>query len=72
VTDNGCGMDEETREKILKGFYSTKGSKGTGLGLMIAQKIVVEHGGTMRVESRKTEGTTFVIRLPLVQDPRGS
>ncbi len=65
VTDNGCGMDEETQRKILKGFYSTKGSKGTGLGLMIAQKIVAEHGGTLQVESEKGKGTTFIIRLPL-------
>ncbi len=69
VSDNGCGMDEKTREKILKGFYSTKGSKGTGLGLMIVQKIVTEHGGTMRVESEKGKGATFFIRLPLLAGP---
>lgn len=64
VSDNGCGMDAETRSKILRGFYSTKGSKGTGLGVMIAQKIVAEHGGILEVESEKGKGTTFVIRLP--------
>lgn len=69
VSDNGCGMEDETREKILKGFYSTKGSRGTGLGLMIAQKIVSEHGGTLRVETQKGKGATFIIRLPLLPGP---
>ncbi|MHC1744830.1 MAG: sensor histidine kinase [Syntrophobacteraceae bacterium] len=72
VTDNGCGMDEVTREKILKGFYSTKGSRGTGLGLMIAQKIVAEHGGTMRVETEEGKGATFIVRLPVIAEPPGS
>lgn len=64
VTDNGGGMDEATRDKIFKGFYSTKGSKGTGLGLMITQKIINEHGGVITVESEKGKGSTFTIRLP--------
>jgi signal transduction histidine kinase len=68
VSDNGCGMDDETRKKILRGFYSTKGSKGTGLGVMIAQKIVAEHGGTIEVESEKGKGTAFVIRLPVLEE----
>lgn len=68
VADNGCGMDDETRHKILKGFYSTKGSKGTGLGLMIAQKIVAEHGGTLQIESEKGKGTLFIIRLPVREE----
>jgi len=38
VEDNGCGMDEETRSKLFQRFFSTKGTKGTGLGLMITQK----------------------------------
>ncbi len=69
VSDNGCGMDEKTREKILKGFYSTKGSRGTGLGLMIAQKIVSEHGGTMHGETEKGRGTTVIRRLPVLPGP---
>lgn len=64
VVDNGCGMDEETREKIFNTFFSTKGTKGTGLGLMIAKKIVDEHGGVIEVESEKGRGTRVVIRLP--------
>ncbi len=64
VEDNGCGMDEETRARIFQGFFSTKGSKGTGLGLMITGKIIDEHGGDIEVVSTEGEGTTVRIRLP--------
>ena len=64
VVDNGCGMDEETRAKIFHSFFSTKGSRGTGLGLMLAKKIVDEHEGVIDVESEKGKGTKFFIRLP--------
>ncbi len=64
VVDNGCGMDEETRAKIFHSFFSTKGSEGTGLGLMITKKIVDEHGGAITVESEKGRGTKFSLRLP--------
>ncbi len=65
VTDNGCGMDEETRSKVFQRFFSTKGSRGTGLGLMIARKIIDEHQGVIEFVSEKDKGTTVVIRLPL-------
>ena len=64
MVDNGCGMDEETRSKIFHTFFSTKGSRGTGLGLMITKKIVDEHGGLVEVESEKAKGTKLFIRLP--------
>ncbi len=64
VVDNGCGMDEGTRAKIFRSFFSTKGSRGTGLGLMITKKIVDEHGGAIEVESKKGKGSKFSIRLP--------
>ena len=64
VVDNGCGMDEETRAKIFHSFFSTKGSRGTGLGLMLAKKIVDEHEGVIEVESEKGKGTKFFVRLP--------
>jgi signal transduction histidine kinase len=64
VVDNGCGMDEETRAKIFHSFFSTKGSRGTGLGLMLAKKIIDEHEGRIEVESEKGKGTKFFIRLP--------
>jgi len=64
VVDNGCGMDEETKEKIFQRFFSTKGSRGTGLGLMITKKIIDEHEGAIEFDSEKGKGTRFVIRLP--------
>ncbi len=64
IVDNGCGMDEETSAQIFQSFFSTKGSKGTGLGLMITKKIIDEHGGVIEYESEREKGTQFVIRLP--------
>ena len=64
VIDNGCGMDKETEEKIFEQFFSTKGSRGTGLGLMITQKIIHEHRGLIECESEKGKGTKFTVRLP--------
>ncbi|MBW1887135.1 MAG: response regulator, partial [Deltaproteobacteria bacterium] len=53
VIDDGCGMDEDTRAKIFQSFFSTKGSKGTGFGLMITKKIIDEHGGVIELESER-------------------
>lgn len=64
VVDNGCGMDKEIRSKLFHSFFSTKGSRGTGMGLMITKKILEEHRGVVEVESEKGKGTTFFIRLP--------
>ena len=64
VVDNGCGIDEETKEKIFRRFFSTKGSRGTGLGLMITKKIIDEHEGAIEFDSEKGKGTRFIIRLP--------
>ncbi len=64
VSDNGIGMTDELREKLFKKFYSTKGSKGTGLGLVITRKVVQEHGGSISVESEPGKGTSFHIRIP--------
>jgi len=63
VRDNGCGMEPEAREKIFDAFFSTKGGKGTGLGLAVTKKIVEEHGGEIRVESVRGEGTEFALVL---------
>jgi len=69
VIDSGCGMDEETKNKIFQSFFSTKGSRGTGLGLMITKKIIDEHGGEIEVKSKRGKGTTVVIRLPEKDQP---
>ena len=69
IRDNGCGMSEETLAKLFAVFFSTKGSKGTGLGLPVTKKIVEEHGGILDVASREGEGTTFTVRLPIVHAP---
>jgi signal transduction histidine kinase len=64
VTDNGTGMDWEVQGKVFTTFFTTKGGKGTGLGLLTTRKIVQEHGGRIDVESTPGEGSTFRIRLP--------
>lgn len=73
VSDNGSGMDHETKEKIFRMFFSSKGSKGTGLGLMITRKIIEEHGGTIECKSEVGQGSQFIVRLPadkpVLKDP---
>jgi signal transduction histidine kinase len=64
VRDTGCGMSEQTKARLFAVFFSTKGSKGTGLGLPVSKKIVEEHGGRIEVESQQDKGTTFTICLP--------
>ncbi|HLM56504.1 MAG TPA: ATP-binding protein, partial [Pyrinomonadaceae bacterium] len=67
IADRGPGMDEKTAARIFEPFFTTK-KKGTGLGLAIAKQIVEQHGGTIRAESRPSEGTRFIIDLPLAAD----
>lgn len=69
IEDNGIGMDRETREKLFSLFFSSKGIKGTGLGLFISNKIVDKHGGSIRVDSEPGRGARFLIRLPLEARP---
>ncbi|MEM5788775.1 MAG: ATP-binding protein, partial [Syntrophobacteraceae bacterium] len=64
VTDSGCGLDDEAKDKVFRAFFSTKGTKGTGLGLMITRKIVREHGGEIEVDSERGKGAIFTLRLP--------
>jgi len=64
VLDNGCGMNAEIKKNIFKRFFSTKGSEGTGIGLMITKKIVDEHKGVIEVESEAGAGSKFILRLP--------
>lgn len=63
VRDTGSGMPPEVLEKIFNPFFTTK-EKGTGLGLAVIHKIIVDHHGTVAVESEPDKGTTFVVKLP--------
>lgn len=64
VRDNGPGVPEEMRREIFKPFVSTKGSKGTGLGLPVSRKIAQEHGGDLWLMENEPNGCRFVLRLP--------
>lgn len=66
VRDTGCGMDPETQSHIFEPFFTTKPvGQGTGLGLSIVFRIIEDHRGTIDVDSKPGEGTTFRVRLPL-------
>ena len=64
VSDNGAGMDQEVLQKLFTSFFSTKGHRGTGLGLMVTRKLIEEHQGRIEVASQLGVGTTFTVRLP--------
>jgi signal transduction histidine kinase len=64
VADNGEGIKLQDQPKIFQAFFSTKGHKGTGLGLAAAQRIIQEHGGRITMNSKPGEGAAFVIHLP--------
>ncbi|GFK92354.1 C4-dicarboxylate transport transcriptional regulatory protein DctD [Fundidesulfovibrio magnetotacticus] len=68
IRDDGMGMDQETREKMFSLFFSSKGSRGTGLGLFISNQVVERHGGTIAVDSEFGRGTSIVVTIPRRQD----
>ncbi|MFO0806907.1 MAG: ATP-binding protein [Gemmataceae bacterium] len=65
VLDNGPGITLDKVDDIFKPFMSTKGSRGTGLGLPVSRKILREHGGDILVQSVPEKGTKFTLRLPM-------
>ena len=67
VADNGVGIPPSERDRIFEAFHTTKGQKGTGLGLAVAKKVVRDHGGRITVDSTPGHGATFTIVLPLHQ-----
>lgn len=67
ISDTGCGIPKEDLVRIFEPFFSTKGQKGTGLGLAVIWGIIDNHNGTIKVESEINKGTIFIIRLPLKQ-----
>lgn len=64
VADNGPGIPPERHREVFQAFRSTKGQRGTGLGLAVTLKIVKEHGGRIALESNSGDGSSFTIRLP--------
>ncbi len=64
VRDNGSGIDEDSKKMLFTPFFSSKGGKGTGLGLLVTRKLIEEHKGTIDIETQLGEGTAFTIRLP--------
>jgi len=65
VRDNGAGITEEVKTRVFEPFFTTKPDRGTGLGLSVARRIILNHDGEIGVESQLGEGTTFTIKLPV-------
>jgi signal transduction histidine kinase len=75
VLDNGVGIPPQKAAEIFKPFVSSKGSRGTGLGLAVSRKILREHGGDIVVQSQPGKGSKFILRLPIkspLSDPGAS
>lgn len=70
VQDDGVGMSEKVRRRIFEPLYTTKGERGTGMGLAVSYGIIQEHEGTIRVESHLGKGTSFHILLPRAEEAR--
>ncbi len=68
IADNGVGIEPDQIDRIFDVFHSTKGQKGTGLGLTVVKKIIDEHGGKIRVDSTPGEGATFTVTLSTQPD----
>lgn len=64
VADNGCGIPEAERASLFTAFFSTKGSGGSGLGLMTTKKTVEAHGGSIHITSAENAGSEFIILIP--------
>lgn len=71
VSDNGAGIEQDDLKRLFTPFFSTKGLRGTGLGLVVTKRIVTEHGGNIRVGSEPGKGTTITLTWPatLSADP---
>lgn len=67
VRDTGCGMDPELATRCLEPFFSTKGERGSGLGLSMCYGILQQHGGDLRIDSAPGLGTTVAVALPIRQ-----
>jgi signal transduction histidine kinase len=67
IADNGSGIPAESLSKIFMPFYTTK-ANGTGLGLAVVQKIIVQHGGSIEARNQATSGAEFIVWLPFVRE----
>jgi signal transduction histidine kinase len=67
VIDNGAGIPPNVLPKLFRPFFTTK-AKGTGLGLAVVQKIIVQHGGQVEVRNRAEGGAEFIVTLPLPRE----
>jgi two-component system NtrC family sensor kinase len=72
ISDNGPGIPARQRDRIFEPFWSTKGQRGTGLGLAVTRKIVEEHGGRIWLDDSTDAGATFTIHLPSDRSRLGS
>lgn len=67
ISDNGPGIPTDIHRRIFEPFFTTK-TKGTGLGLPVARRIIEEHQGTLEIENLEQKGTRFIIKLPIEKD----
>jgi signal transduction histidine kinase len=68
IADNGPGIPADQLASIFNLFESTKGARGTGIGLPVSQKIIREHGGEIVVESEPGSGSTFTLEWPVAEE----
>ena len=64
IVDNGTGLSQDTRKRLFEPFFTTRGSEGTGLGLVLCKKLVTLYGGTIELVPNATAGTCAILRLP--------
>jgi signal transduction histidine kinase len=72
VRDTGIGMDEETRQRCLEPFFTTKGNRGTGLGLAMVYGMAQRHGAALEIDSKSGHGTTMRLLFPVSAKASGS
>jgi signal transduction histidine kinase len=67
IADNGLGMDQETKNNLFTLFFSSKGSRGTGIGLFVSNHVITQHHGHISVESEFGKGTRIQVDIPAKQ-----
>jgi PAS domain S-box-containing protein len=70
VEDHGCGIDYDVKQKLFTNFFTTKGDRGTGLGLLVTRKITQEHGGKIQMQTVPGESTRFQMVFPRKRLPK--